>query len=148
MSLNSPDFLFLFLPLFFLLYSLAKNRLKLMVGVLGSVLFYSRGNFHHLVLMIGLTLFAYLAARALDRWRGERIAGFIFWFGILLVVGILVVFKLRTDAAYPLGLSYVTFQIIAYFIEVQKTPNESEKDILKFSFYLLLFPKIPVGPIV
>jgi alginate O-acetyltransferase complex protein AlgI len=148
MSLNSPNFLFLFLPLFILLYSLAKNQLKLVVGVIGSLLFYSWGNSQYLSLMIGLTLFAYLAGHGIDRWRGKSASAIILWVGIILVLGLLVFFKLQTDAAYPLGLSYVTFQVIAYFVEVYKKTEDFEKDILKFSFYLLLFPKIPVGPIV
>jgi alginate O-acetyltransferase complex protein AlgI len=148
MNLNSPNFLFLFLPLFILLYSLAKNRLKLVVGVAGSLLFYSWGNSQYLSLMIGLTLFAYLAGHGIDRWRGKNASAIILWVGIILVLGLLVLFKLQTDAAYPLGLSYVTFQVIAYFVEVHKRAEDFEGDILKFSFYMLLFPKIPVGPIV
>ena len=47
-----------------------------------------------------------------------------------------------------MGLSYVTFQAIAYLIEVRRGRVKQETDLLRFSFYLLLFPKIPVGPIV
>jgi alginate O-acetyltransferase complex protein AlgI len=147
MNLNTPNFLFLFFPLFILVYSLVKKQLKLMVGIAGSLLFYSWGNSQYLFLMVGLTLFAYLTARGIDQWRGGKISLVLFWTGILLILAVLIGFKLRTDAAYPLGLSYVTFQIIAYLVEVYRRENECEKDILKFSFYLLLFPKIPVGPI-
>ncbi len=148
MNLNSPTFLFLFLPLFILLYSRVKNRLKLIVGIAGSLFFYSWGNSQYVFLMIGLTLFAYLIARGVDHWRGSKTAVVILWVGVVLVLGLLIGFKLQTDLVYPLGLSYVTFQVIAYFVEVYKKAEDCEKDILKFSFYLLLFPKIPVGPIV
>jgi alginate O-acetyltransferase complex protein AlgI len=148
MSLNSPNFLFLFLPLFILIYSLAKNQWKLVVGVVGSLLFYSWGNSQYVSLMIGLTLFAYLVGHGIDRWRGKSASALILWVGIFLVLGLLVLFKLQTDISYPLGLSYVTFQVIAYFVEAYKRTEDFETDILKFSFYLLLFPKIPVGPIV
>lgn len=148
MNLNSPNLLFLFLPLFILLYSLAKNKWKLVVGVFGSLLFYSWGNSQYVSLMIGLTLFAYLVGHGIDRWRGKSASAVILWVGIFVVLGLLVLFKLQTDIAFPLGLSYVTFQVIAYFVEVHKKTEDFETDILKFSFYLLLFPKIPVGPIV
>jgi alginate O-acetyltransferase complex protein AlgI len=148
MNLNTPNFLFLFLPLFILVYSLCNKRIKLVVGIAGSLLFYSWGNSRYLLLMIGLTLFAYLIARGIDYWRAQNISLLVFWMGVLLVLSVLVFFKLRTDISYPLGLSYVTFQVIAYFVEAYKKEEECERDILKFSFYLLLFPKIPVGPIV
>jgi len=148
MDLISPIFLFLFLPIFILIYSLPWQRFKLAIGIAGSLVFYAWGNPQYVFLMIGLVIFAYLTARLLDRWRGIRLSLFILWGGIILVIALLVAFKLRTDASYPLGLSYVTFQVIAYFVDAYKSKDNCEKDFLKFSFYLLLFPKIPVGPIV
>lgn len=148
MNLNSPNFLFLFFPLFILLYSLVNKRLKLLVGIAGSLLFYAWGSSQYIFLMIGLALFAYIAAQGIDHWRGGKASFLILWSGIILILGLLAGFKLHTDAIYPLGLSYVTFQVIAYFIDVYKDPDQCEKDILKFLFYLLLFPKLPIGPIV
>lgn len=98
--------------------------------------------------MVVLVLFAYLVAVWMDRWRSTRLFLFILWGGIISVLGLLVGYKLQTEVPYPLGLSYVAFQIISYFVDVSKSTGNCEKDILKFSFYLLLFPKIPVGPIV
>jgi alginate O-acetyltransferase complex protein AlgI len=98
--------------------------------------------------MIGLVIFAYITAQLLDRWRGTRLSFFTLWGGIIVIIALLVGFKLWAEVDYPLGLSYVAFQIIAYFVDAYKSGDNSEKDFLKFSFYLLLFPKIPVGPIV
>lgn len=134
--------------MFFLLYSLPFKRLKLGLGIAGSLVFYAWGNSQYLILIIGLILFAYITGRLQDWQRGKRSAPFILWSGIFLVIALLVGFKLRTDAAYPLGLSYVTFQVIAYFVDAQKSRENCENDFLKFSFYLLLFPKLLVGPIV
>src|SRR6266540_3056197 len=147
MDLNSPIFLFLFLPVFLILYYLSPGRIKLIVGIIGSLLFYAWGNLNYVSLMLGLTLFAYLLALGIDRWRGQRSAFILLWVGIFVNIALLVGFKLWTGVKYPLGLSYVTFQVIAYLAEVYGKTGESEKDILSFSFYLLLFPKIPVGPI-
>lgn len=147
MDLNSPVFLFLFLPVFIIFYYLAKKRIKLVVGVVGSLLFYAWGNLYYVSLMLGLTLFAYLLARGINHWRGQRASFVLLWIGILVNIALLVGFKLWTGVRYPLGLSYITFQAIAYLVEVHGRASEYEKDILSFSFYLLLFPKIPVGPI-
>lgn len=148
MDLISPIFLFLFLPVFILIFSLFRGRLKLFIGMAGSIVFYAWGGTPHSYLLIGLVVFTYLHARLIDRWRGETISSVVFRAGILIPVALLLFFKLRTGTAYPFGLSYITFQIISYFVDVQKTSENCEKDFFKFSFYLLLFPKIPVGPIV
>src|SRR5688572_29701188 len=134
MDLNSPIFLFLFLPLFILLYSLSGKRLKLLLGIFGSLLFYSWGNSRYLLLMIGLTLFAYLTARGIDHWRGRRVSQLILWVATSLVIALLVFFKMQTGLAYPLGLSYICFQIIIYFVESYKQQDDCERDMLKFSF--------------
>jgi alginate O-acetyltransferase complex protein AlgI len=148
MNLNTPNFLFLFLPIFIPLFAIMKGRFRLLFGIAGSIIFYSWGNSGYIFLMAGLTIFAYLVAWGIDHWRSSRLSLFLLWVGIFSVLALLVVFKLQSDAAYPLGLSYVAFQVIAYFVEAYKKESEFEKDLLKFSFYLLLFPKIPVGPIV
>jgi len=72
MDFNSPIFLFLLLPVFIILYHLAPQRIKLIIGIVGSLLFYAWGNLNYVSLMVGLTLFAYLLALGIDRWRGQR----------------------------------------------------------------------------
>lgn len=148
MDFVSPIFQFLFFPLFILGYSFSTRRFKLVIGIAGSFVFYSWGNLQYILLMVGLVLFAYGVAYMLNKWRAEITSRYILWVGIFSVVVLLVVYKLRAEAAYPLGLSYVTFQVISYFVDVHKSNEFYEQDALKFSFYLLLFPKIPVGPIV
>ena len=69
------------------------------------------------------------------------------WAGILINIGILAFFKIWTSFGFPLGLSYVSFQLVSYLLDVNKKTIESEEDFLKFAFYVLLFPKILVGPI-
>ena len=147
MDFNSPIFLFLFLPIFIFVYYLAEKRAKLLVGITGSILFYAWGNLIYVPLLVGLVIFAYLAALGINHWRDQRLSLFLLWAGILANVVLLIGFKLWTTIKYPLGLSYVTFQLIAYFFEVYNNKVAAEKNIIYFSFYLLLFPKIPVGPI-
>ncbi len=147
MNLNSPVFLFLFLPVFIIIYTLVPRQLKRIVGIAGSLLFYAWGNLNYVLLLLSLNLFAYLLAGAINHWRGKPLSRILLWVGILLNVALLVGFKLWTGIKYPLGLSYVTFQVIAYLVDVYSKASEYESDVIAFSFYLLLFPKIPVGPI-
>ncbi|MEY2819743.1 MAG: hypothetical protein RL275_3206 [Chloroflexota bacterium] len=148
MDFISPVFLFLFLPLFIFIYSLSRKRFKFFIGIAGSLLFYAWGNSQHVLLIIGIVLFTYGAAWLLDKWRATQYSLYILWAGIILTIGLLIGFKLQQGVEYPLGLSYIAFQVISYLVDAYKAPENHEKDILKFSFYLLLFPKILVGPIV
>jgi len=92
-------------------------------------------------------IFTYFMAQGIERWRSQTSALSLLWAGLLINIALLIGFKLLPDVKYPLGLSYLTFQVIAYLFEVYNKKVDSEKDFLIFSFYLLLFPKIPVGPI-
>jgi alginate O-acetyltransferase complex protein AlgI len=83
MDFNSPIFLFLFLPVFILIYYLAGKRARLVVGILGSLLFYAWGNLIYIPLMLGLVFFAYLTARRISQWRHQKLALYLLWFGVL-----------------------------------------------------------------
>ncbi len=146
MDFNSPLFLFLFLPLFFFVYVLTSGRNRMLAGIAGSLLFYAWGNLTYIPLMAGMIVVNYFLGLRVERLRSEKAGLWWLWGGVLVNLAVLVVFKWWTSLAYPLGLSYVSFQVIAYLLEIHKK-DESEKDFLKFAYYVLLFPKILVGPI-
>ena len=116
MDFNSPIFLFLFLPVFIFIYYFAENRAKLIVGILGSLLFYAWGNLMYIPLMLALVAFAYLIARGISRWQNQKLSSVLLWLSILVTISLLVGFKLWTNVKYPLGFSYVGFQVISYCI--------------------------------
>lgn len=147
MSFNSPIFLFFFLPGFMLLYYLSPGRVKILSGIAGGIFFYAWGSAEHLPLLIGLTLLTYFIGLAIGHWQGRPAARALLWGGIILNIGMILYYKLKSDLPYPLGLSFLTFQAIAYLAEIQNKVTQPEKNILHFSFYLLLFPKITAGPI-
>jgi len=121
--------------------------MKPVIGILGSLLFYAWGHLSYVPLIVGLAIFAYLMAWSISVWRNHKFSLFLLWIGISVTIIVLIGFKLWTKAKYPLGLSYLTFQVLAYFFEVYNNKVDCEKNLIRFSFYLLLFPKIPVGPI-
>ncbi|MCQ3938523.1 MAG: hypothetical protein DPW18_15955 [Chloroflexi bacterium] len=147
MDFNSPIFFLLFLPVFFILYYPAPKPLRIYVGIIGGLLFYSWGYAAYLPLILGITLLAFLLGLGIERWRGHGAASLLLWGGVLVNIALIVVFKLSEDLSYPLGLSFLTFQVIAYLVEVNNKAGEAERNLLDFSFYLLLFPKLPAGPI-
>jgi len=148
MNFNEPIFLFLFLPLFMFGYFLAQGKGKLIFGVLGSFIFYSWGNLSYIPLIIALGFLTYVIGYGINRWRGQKISQIFLGIGITSIVILLITYKVFSERAYPLGLSYLTFQGIAYLIESFKKVDNYEKDLLKFSFYFFMFPKIPIGPII
>jgi alginate O-acetyltransferase complex protein AlgI len=148
MDFNSAIFLFLFLPVFMLAYHLAGYRVKLILGVLASILFYAWGNLIYIPMIASLVLVTHLLAVGIDHWRGRSMSLVLLWLGVVINIGLILGFKISANLNYPLGLSYVTFQALAYLFEVRKGLIENERNLLRFSFYLLLFPKLPVGPIV
>ncbi len=135
------------MPVFMLTYHLVGRRAKLAIGILGSLLFYAWGALVYVPLIIALTLTTYALGRGIQRWRGSQAGIILVWSGSLGIVVLLLAYKLIPGVQYPLGLSYLTFQAISYLLEVHKKRVEADPDILNFAFYLLLFPKIPVGPI-
>lgn len=167
MNFVTALFLFLFLPFFLITYFFAQPRWRPVIGILASLLFYAWGDAVNLVWILILILFNY--------WLGQRMdskpAKWILPFGLLVNIGVLVAFKvfvtygdnfllrygdlLPTRASnwldtltFPLGLSYISFQLISYLLDVKKGAVKSEKSLVAFAFYILLFPKLLVGPIV
>jgi len=97
--------------------------------------------------MLGLIIANFFIGKNLRSTIGDKKRSTLIWAGILINIGILAFFKIWQGFGFPLGLSYVSFQLLSYLLDVNKQTIEGEEDFLKFSFYILLFPKILVGPI-
>ncbi|MBN1303396.1 MAG: MBOAT family protein [Anaerolineales bacterium] len=168
MHFNTPLFLFLFLPFFFTIYFASDTKTRRIVGLLGSLVFYAWGEALYIFLMAGLILLNYwICIKIGNKNSGKRFVWM--WLGVgintlaLLAFKVLITFgvswiaklglpvpeRLLTwlgELVFPLGLSYIAFQLISYVIDVYKG-LPAEKNLLNFSLYVMLFPKILVGPI-
>ena len=144
---NSPLFLFLFLPLFMALYYFAGKKGKLIIGIFASLIFYAWGSLTFLLPMLILIAINYFIGRQLGIALGKKKMLFLILTGIIINIGVLAFFKIWPAFGFPLGLSYVSFQMVSYLIDVNKKTIEAEENFLKFAFYILLFPKVLVGPI-
>lgn len=168
MSFNAPAFLFFFLPVSLLAYFAVDRRYKNWVALAASLVFFAWGQLAYLPLMLLIIGINYLLGLQIEAARGQpdRARRFLF-LGIGLSVAVLLVFKLMvaygtgwlgflppgmqdqlTQSPLPLGLSYITFQVIAYLIDIYNEVHDSEKNLVRFALYVLLFPKIITGPIV
>ena len=169
MLFSSIFFIFTFLPVLMALYFMIppeNMRLRNVVLLLASLIFYSWGEPVYVALMIFSIAFNWYMAlvierkiNAKDRAKKELvftiiinlfIMGFFKYFGFLMdsinfVFGIHIKY---TALALPIGISFYTFQALSYVFDVYKGRVEGQKNILKFGLYLSLFPQLIAGPIV
>ncbi|MEP6894907.1 MAG: MBOAT family O-acyltransferase [Chloroflexota bacterium] len=167
MNFNTALFLFLFLPFFLILYFFAQPRWRPYIGILASLLFYAWGSVPNLIGILVLLLINFWLGLRLD----ARPAKWILPLGLVVNVGVLFFFKYFVvyglgqfsglaslvpedvnnwfgSLTFPLGLSYISFQLVSYLIDVQKKSVTAEKNLAAFAFYILMFPKLLVGPII
>lgn len=168
MVFSSLVFLFRFMPVFFIIYYLVPARFKNFVLFTGSMIFYAWGEPRYSVLIICSLTVNYCMAIFIDRFdpflRGtER--------KVLLIltmfydIGMLFVFKYTgfvistingiahtgipvPEIMLPLGISFYTFQIMSYVIDVYLQKIEVERSYLNLGTYLVMFPQLIAGPIV
>lgn len=161
MLFTSISFLYYFLPIVLLLYFISPKKIKNLVLLLSSIFFYFYGEPKYIFLMFLEILIAYIGAILIDKYKSKTI--FISILGIHL--GLLGIFKysdffiqninniLNTNIpllrlTLPIGISFYTFQIISYIIDVYKGKVQVQKSLLKFATYVSLFPQLIAGPIV
>ncbi len=167
MSFTSPVFLFIFLPFSLILYFIADRRYKNLIALAASLVFFAWGELYYVPLMLLLIVVNFYLGRQIEQSRETPQGRSQLLAGIAFNIALLVFFKLITsygagwlavflpeDAVawisrnpFPLGISYVAFQVISYLIDVSNEMCDSEQNFLDFSLYVLLFPKIIVGPI-
>ncbi|HEY2980280.1 MAG TPA: MBOAT family O-acyltransferase [Anaerolineales bacterium] len=169
MNFNTALFLFLFLPAFLVIYLVARPHLRLWIALGASLLFYAWGQVFYIPLMLGVIWFNYrlglrLAQSGADSHRSLRgwlVLGIVANAGILIFFKMLVTFGIGPfeqlmperiaswlqSLIFPLGLSYISFQVISYLLDIYSGSVKAERKLLNFSVYVLLFPKLLVGPI-
>ena len=124
MVFSSFEFLFRFLPFFLLIYYVTPQKWKNAVLFAGSILFYTAGEAEYVVLLLASVVINYVFGRLMYRdtyeGRGKKQL-------ILLIValcydfGVLFLFKYSGFMdKLPLGISFYTFQIAAYIIDVYR----------------------------
>lgn len=165
MVFSSIVFLFRFLPLFFILYYLAPERVKNLILFLGSLVFYAWGEPVYVLLMLFSTAADYVHGRLLGRLRGKRGARYVLLSSVVINLGVLCFFKYAdflmetVNALFgadlphpglplPIGISFYTFQTMSYTIDVYRGQAKAQKNLLDFGVYVAMFPQLIAGPIV
>jgi D-alanyl-lipoteichoic acid acyltransferase DltB (MBOAT superfamily) len=135
----------------------------------GSYLFYSWWDWRFLALIVLSTVVDYGVARGIERRRGTRWPRRLLAVSVVTNLGLLGVFKyydffavslargladlgltahpLLLDIALPVGISFYTFQTLAYTIDVYRGEQRATDDPLAFACYVAFFPQLVAGPI-
>ncbi len=173
MLFTTPIFLFIFLPLTLFLYFIVEKKNKNLVLFIMSIIFYSWGGAKYLILILTLIVINYFSGIYIDKQKeNKKNKKIIFIATILIDIGVLVFFKYLNfflsnliralglinidigekihlaNIALPIGISFFTFQILSYIIDVYKGNVKVQRNIINFGLYIMLFPQLIAGPIV
>lgn len=162
MVFSSTVFLFIFLPLTFILHTVLPSiRAKNICLVIASLIFYAYGEPLAVLLMLASTLINYFLAR-LFHLPARKV---ILVISIILNLGVLVVFKylaffsevLATITSLPIamaplrlpiGISFFTFQAMSYVIDIYRGDGKVQTNYGKVLLYISFFPQLVAGPII
>jgi hypothetical protein len=173
MVFSSIAFIMYFMPVFFLVYYILPASYKnawLFLASLGFYYYGVRGNPGYLLLMIMSVVVNFVAGKLIEAQKTKRARKAWLLVGIVYDLGWLILFKylgflienlnalfgamhvkvqLETwNLILPIGISFYTFQIISYLVDVYRRETKAEKSLISLGTYLCMFPQLIAGPIV
>ena len=166
MLFSSIPFLYYFLPLVLAVYFLVPRGLKNAVLFASSLLFYAWGEPRFCLFMLLSILQGYVFGRLIEKNAENRKWSKIFLTAsVLLSLGLLGYCKYADffisslnavtglslkllHVALPIGISFYTFQILSYVVDVYRGDVPAQKSFLKLGTYIAMFPQLIAGPIV
>lgn len=152
MVFSSFVFLFRFLPVFLIIYFIAPEKFRNLVLFAGSIAFYTYGEAAYVLLLLASVVINYLIGVEMNsQWaRGSDISRRVLLFTALFYdFGMLFFFKYSgMSEKLPLGISFYTFQIAAYVMDVYWKKVPEERSFINLGTYLTMFPQLIAGPIV
>lgn len=160
MLFSSITFLYFFLPAVVFLYFFVPPKGRNLVLLIMSLLFYAWGEPIYVLLMFVQIGAAYLLTGGIEHFRAHRAGRVFYILSVLLPFAALFYFKyysffmenifgMQTKSLpLPIGISFYTFQIVSYCIDVYHQRVDRQKNFITFAAYVTLFPQLVAGPIV
>lgn len=168
MVFSSFVFLLAFLLLVLLIYYVCPGKVRNLVLLIASLLFYAWGEPVYVLIMLFSTVFDYTNGRLIEYFQNKNRPGkakVVLVIDLVGNLGILGFFKYAdfvigninsiTGAgltllhiALPIGISFYTFQTMSYTIDVYRKVVPAQHNIVAFATYVTLFPQLIAGPIV
>ena len=161
MLFSSLTFLLAFLPLVLVLYYINNNRVyRNIILLISSLIFYSWGEPRTIIIMIITIIVNYVMAIMIE--ENEKYRKLLFIVTCIFNIGILFFFKyfnffvndvlmlknVTLNIILPIGISFYTFQILSYVIDVYKKEVVAQRSIINLGAYVTMFPQLIAGPIV
>lgn len=165
MLFSSIPFLYYFLPLVIITYIIVPYKLKNAVLLFFSLVFYGWGEPRYLIFMIISILSGYILGLLIEKYHDTKFSKLFLICSLSISLGMLGYFK-YTDffisninsifhsnipllrIALPIGISFYTFQILSYTIDVYRKDVPAQRNLISLATYISLFPQLIAGPIV
>lgn len=166
MLFSSITFLYYFLPLVLIVYFALPKAAKNTVLLISSLIFYGWGEPQYVFLMIASIIVGYVSGLLIEAFYSKnRKAKLILTAAIGIHLGLLGYFKYADffignfnevtgvsvpllRLALPIGISFYTFQIISYEMDVYRREAALQKNLISLACYVAMFPQLIAGPIV
>lgn len=166
MNFNDLFFIYAFLPVNLILYYIIPNiRYKNCILIIGSLTFYGWANPMMILLLLAYTVINFFVGKYIGKRRETSGGKVMLVFGLVLNIGLLFSFKyvhffinsISTvfsfsltipTFALPLGISFFTFRVISYLLDVYWEKVDCESSFPSFLLFVSLFPCTMAGPIV
>lgn len=164
MLFSSIPFLYYFLPCVLILYFVVPRSMKNLILLLSSLIFYAWGEPKYVILMAISIGVGYVSGLLIEANRGRSLSRYIKVISVMICLGLLGYFKyanffadnlnriagrdlLVLKIALPIGISFYTFQIISYILDVYRGAT-AQKNPISLAAYVAMFPQLIAGPIV
>ena len=161
MLFTSISFLYYFLPIVLIIYFIMPNKYRNFLLFISSMFFYFYGEPKYIILMLLEIFIAYIGAIIIDKTKNKTIFIFTILIHVLLlcffkytdflITNINSIFKTNINLlriSLPIGISFYTFQIISYVVDVYRGKVSVQKSFIRLATYVSLFPQLIAGPIV
>lgn len=165
MVFSSITFLYYFLPLVIGLYFVCPKKLKNGVLLFSSLIFYGWGEPKYIIFMVLSIVVNYILGLLIERHSGSAWGKRCLIVSVVFSLGMLGYFKYvdffienvnsliglsvpLLKVVLPIGISFYTFQILSYTIDVYRKSTKAQKNLLSLATYVAFFPQLIAGPIV
>lgn len=165
MVFSSLNFMFVFLPIVFGIYFISPRIIRNFILFIASLIFYAWGEPLYVLLMLFTTLVNYGYGALVQKYKKQKPAKWILASSVILNLGILGFFKYTDffigningwfgtaipllNLTLPIGISFYTFQMMSYVIDVYRGDADAQSNFVSFGAYVALFPQLVAGPIV
>jgi alginate O-acetyltransferase complex protein AlgI len=170
MLFSSITFLFYFLPLTIISWIICHKNIKIanILLLIFSLIFYAWGEITFVLVILCSILLNYFLGRLIHLSLIKKLIlspQLILFISLLINLSVLIYFKYiifiitnislifnihltAPNVTLPLGISFFTFQVIGYLVDIYKKEIQPTKNPINFALYLCFFPQLIAGPII